>query len=305
MRYCDFLCLLISRQIHVDLEDSRRMTPLHVAAGCGQESTTKILLNHKADLMFYVSLSSAKNLCYILVLLEPKKVSHNGFTPLMMSVLADSLQCMEELIEASWGLIDDISSKSSLDKSDWIDHKGIQQIKEFIRSAVLKIFIEKKWRFSHLWPGSSLLSNQAGADVNGNISVGVTPLGLSAHGGLTEIIERLLKAGADANIPNIDGLMKPIEIAAVFSKRQDVEILFPSTSPISSVPDWSIDGIITDLKLKVPIQLVCNPESQKKTLRCCPTAPYGQSREKRQREKEEKKTTSISLICIIILQISF
>ncbi|XP_038973633.1 ankyrin repeat and SOCS box protein 2-like [Phoenix dactylifera] len=93
-----------------------------------------------------------------------------------------------------------------------------------------------------------------GADVNGNISIGVTPLGLAVHGGLTEIIKCLLKAGADANILNKDGL-KPIEIAAVFGKQEVVEILFPSTSPISSVPDWSIDGIITDLKSKVPKQL--------------------------------------------------
>ncbi|XP_038973636.1 uncharacterized protein LOC120105337 [Phoenix dactylifera] len=41
-----------------------------------------------------------------------------------------------------------------------------------------------------------------GADVNGNISIGATPFGLAARGGLTGIIKCLLKAGADANMPN-------------------------------------------------------------------------------------------------------
>lgn len=36
----------------------------------------------------------------------------------------------------------------------------------------------------------------------------------------------------------------PIEFAAICGSREDVEILFPLTSRIPYVHDWSIDGII-------------------------------------------------------------
>jgi hypothetical protein len=40
----------------------------------------------------------------------------------------------------------------------------------------------------------------------------------------------------------------PIEYAAYYGKRDMVEMLFPSTSPISTLPEWSIDGIIYHVK---------------------------------------------------------
>uniref|UniRef100_A0A0A9CDJ1 Uncharacterized protein n=1 Tax=Arundo donax TaxID=35708 RepID=A0A0A9CDJ1_ARUDO len=36
----------------------------------------------------------------------------------------------------------------------------------------------------------------------------------------------------------------PIELAAMGGTREDVEILFPFTSAIPTVTDWSVDGII-------------------------------------------------------------
>jgi hypothetical protein len=36
----------------------------------------------------------------------------------------------------------------------------------------------------------------------------------------------------------------PVEIAAVRGRRDLVEVLFPRTKPIPSLPDWSVDGII-------------------------------------------------------------
>lgn len=41
---------------------------------------------------------------------------------------------------------------------------------------------------------------------------------------------------------------RPIELAALFAKRHDVEILFHATSPIPYMPDWSVDGIISFVK---------------------------------------------------------
>ena len=36
--------------------------------------------------------------------------------------------------------------------------------------------------------------------------------------------------------------------AAVNGQRELVEILFPKTRPIPFIPDWSVDGIIRNLK---------------------------------------------------------
>ncbi|CAN6318634.1 unnamed protein product, partial [Urochloa humidicola] len=61
-------------------------------------------------------------------------------------------------------------------------------------------------------------------------------------------VEYLLEVGADANIPANDVGSKPIEIAAESGTRKLVEILFPFTSPIQAVSNWSIEGIIAHAK---------------------------------------------------------
>ncbi|GJM95974.1 hypothetical protein PR202_ga12773 [Eleusine coracana subsp. coracana] len=85
----------------------------------------------------------------------------------------------------------------------------------------------------------------AGAEVNGVNN----PLARAAREGLTEAIKCLLEAGANPNIPNMFGKL-PIEIAAEYGTREDVEIMFPFTSPIPTVTDWSVDGIISHIKLE-------------------------------------------------------
>ena len=42
----------------------------------------------------------------------------------------------------------------------------------------------------------------------------------------------------------------PIELAAEYGTREDVEILFPFTSPIS-MENWSVDGIISHVKMEI------------------------------------------------------
>lgn len=82
---------------------------------------------------------------------------------------------------------------------------------------------------------------EAGADVSG---VGnITPLIAAASDGLTECMKCLLEAGADPNVPDEFGRM-PIVFAAICGTQEDVEILFPLTSRIPSVRDWSVNGII-------------------------------------------------------------
>ena len=49
----------------------------------------------------------------------------------------------------------------------------------------------------------------------------------------------------------------PIELAAEYGTQEDVEILFPFTSPISTVENWSVDGIISHVKMEIKQLEVC------------------------------------------------
>ncbi|CAL5065634.1 unnamed protein product [Urochloa decumbens] len=88
---------------------------------------------------------------------------------------------------------------------------------------------------------------QAGADVNGFGSY--NPLARAAEKGLTEAIKCLLEAGADPNVPDTFGRL-PIELAAEYGTWEDVELLFPVTSKIPTVADWSVNGIISHVYLE-------------------------------------------------------
>ncbi|KAG2546884.1 hypothetical protein PVAP13_9KG050000 [Panicum virgatum] len=87
---------------------------------------------------------------------------------------------------------------------------------------------------------------EAGADVN--CTDPDSPLVVATTHGLTDCIEYLLKAGANANIPNNCCGTMPIEIAAGHGRRKHVEMLFPFTSPIQTVSKWTVDGIIAHVK---------------------------------------------------------
>lgn len=97
--------------------------------------------------------------------------------------------------------------------------------------------------------GSQLCLEQlieAGAKVN--ISAGgATPLHIAADMGSLDILNCLLKAGGDPNATDEDG-QKPIQVAAARGNRSAVEILFPLTSPVQSIPDWTIDGIVDHMQ---------------------------------------------------------
>ncbi|XP_030959709.1 ankyrin repeat, PH and SEC7 domain containing protein secG [Quercus lobata] len=163
------LKILLSKVVDVDSQ-SDAGTPLIWAAGHGQPDAVKVLLEHHAN---------------------PNAETDDNITPLLSTVAAGSLPCLELLI-------------------------------------------------------------QAGAKVN--ISVGgVTPLYIAADNGSLEIINCLLKAGADPNVIDEDGL-KPIQVAAARGNRGAVEILFPLTSKVQTIANWTVDGILDYMQSEISKQ---------------------------------------------------
>ncbi|XP_023911039.1 uncharacterized protein LOC112022655 [Quercus suber] len=165
----ELLKILLSKVVDVDSQ-SDAGTPLIWAAGHGQPEAVKVLLEHHAN---------------------PNAETDDNITPLLSTVAAGSLPCLELLI-------------------------------------------------------------QAGAKVN--ISVGgVTPLHIAADNGSLEIINCLLKAGADPNVTDEDGL-KPIQVAAARGNRGAVEILFPLTSKVQTIANWTVDGILDYMQSEISKQ---------------------------------------------------
>ncbi|KAM3254264.1 hypothetical protein ACQJBY_048035 [Aegilops geniculata] len=94
-----------------------------------------------------------------------------------------------------------------------------------------------------------------GADVNARDYSGPTPFTEAVADGLTDFVKVLLDAGANPNIPNQHGAI-PIELAADSDRHKLVQIIFPRTKPIKSLPDWSVDGIIKTVnstKINAPL----------------------------------------------------
>ncbi|KAF0914501.1 hypothetical protein E2562_028978 [Oryza meyeriana var. granulata] len=90
--------------------------------------------------------------------------------------------------------------------------------------------------------------HQAGADVK--VEGPNNHLVRAAKKGLTEAIKCFLEAGANPNVPDKFGRM-PIELAAEYGTREDVEILFPFSSAIPTVANWSVDGIINHVQSEI------------------------------------------------------
>uniref|UniRef100_A0ACD6AJ36 Uncharacterized protein n=1 Tax=Avena sativa TaxID=4498 RepID=A0ACD6AJ36_AVESA len=103
---------------------------------------------------------------------------------------------------------------------------------------------------------------EGGADLKGVGSA--NPIIVAITEGLTESLKCLIKAGADPNVLDDLGRL-PIEVAASLNSRAHVKILFPLTSRIPFVREWSIDGIIAYVKSAMeddPI-LKMNPANMK------------------------------------------
>ncbi|KAJ1691828.1 hypothetical protein LUZ63_015983 [Rhynchospora breviuscula] len=99
--------------------------------------------------------------------------------------------------------------------------------------------------FSSVYAGSLecvKLLIKAGADLNLKC-----PLDMAIRWGSIEIVNCLLEAGADPNVRNEYGWL-PIERAVMLQKWDVVRMLFPLTSPVPEVHDWSVHGILQYVK---------------------------------------------------------
>ncbi|OQU91203.1 hypothetical protein SORBI_3001G137800 [Sorghum bicolor] len=108
-----------------------------------------------------------------------------------------------------------------------------------------------------------------GADLNKQDAMGFTPLHYAVKKGYSGIARLLLSRGANVDVESsegtplhvsaargkfgvmeillehhADGHKTPIEIAAKSGRRNLVESLFPFTSPIQTISDWSVEGIL-------------------------------------------------------------
>lgn len=215
----------------VDDFKGKIMTPLQHAVFSGNLPVVRYLLDHGADLHKECGLEG-----------------HNRFTAL--HIAAEKGRCEIAKLLLSWGAYVDEKSchptpvhlavhgghDSTL--KILLDHNADPN-KEVTLSIPLAIALD-----SHSVSCLKLLI-QAGAEVNG---IG-NPLARAVKEGLTEAIRCLLEAGANPNAPDLFGRI-PVELAAVWGTREDVEILFPFTSPIPTVTKWSVDGIINHMELE-------------------------------------------------------
>ncbi|KAJ1413877.1 Tetratricopeptide-like helical domain superfamily [Sesbania bispinosa] len=217
--------LLQDLKLHVDSKDDDGETALIHAARQGHTATAKFLIDHGAD---------------------PTIASNLGATALHHSAGIGDNELLKYLL--SRGVNPDLESDAGTPLVWAAGHA---------QQAAVSVLLEHGANpnaetddgitplLSSVAAGSLAcleLLIQAGAKVN--ISAGgATPLHIAADNGSLELINCLLKAGADPNISDEDGV-KPIQVAAARGNRVAVEILFPLTSKIDTVPTWTIDGIL-------------------------------------------------------------
>ncbi|XP_040383666.1 poly [ADP-ribose] polymerase tankyrase-2-like [Oryza brachyantha] len=216
-------------RLDVNQTNDKDETPLFLSAFFGRTAATRYLIDHGADPMIVgksgspLHVAVGKGHCEIVELLLSRGIGivfhplHG--TPLHTAATRGQVSTMKILLDHHA----DPNKVFNLDDTPLIlaiSSKSLECVKLLI---------------------------QAGADVNFRDSNGDTYVMVAAKYGFSGVMKCLLDAGANPNIPDEFGAF-PIEVAALQGHREIVEILFPLTLPISMLPDWSIDGIISHVK---------------------------------------------------------
>ncbi|KAM0916305.1 hypothetical protein ACQ4PT_010366 [Festuca glaucescens] len=216
-------------RVDVDAVDICGRTPLVWAITCkdGYVDIVRYLLDHGAN---------------------PDNVDKTGFTPLHEAAKKGHCEVVELLLSRG-AYVDPFSTDhgtplhvAAMHKQDsamkiLLDHHAdCNKILGNFCSPLMIAIHSRSVKFVNL-----LL--EAGADVKGMRTM--TPLQTAAISGLTDVFKPQLDAGADPDVRDEFGLL-PIQLAAYFGTRKDVEIPFEVTSSrIPAVHDWSVDGIIS------------------------------------------------------------
>ncbi|PON73436.1 N-terminal acetyltransferase A, auxiliary subunit [Trema orientale] len=217
--------LLEELKLDVDTVDEDGETPLIHAARQGHTDTAKFLLEHGAD---------------------PSIASNLGATALHHAAGIGDIELLRHLI--SKGV--DVNSQSDAGTPlIWAAGHGQEEALKALLEHHANPNAETDDDITPLLSAVAAgslpcleLLIQAGAKVNVSAG-GASPLHIAADHGSVEIIKCLLKAGADPDVTDEDGT-KPILVAAARGNREAVEILFPLTSKIESIPKWTVDGIL-------------------------------------------------------------
>lgn len=216
----------------VNIPGARGVTPFMAAAESGDVPTVEYLLDHGGDLMkaddkgytilhHAVAAGCCKVTEFLLSKEVPVDIDSGRGTPLYIAATNEKYKTLKILLD---------------------HHANPNTIVSGVGTPLMSALIYRSLKCMKL-----LI--KAGADVNGKGSL-MSPLVLAtSQGGYTNFVQFLLKAGADPNIPDDLGRL-PVELAALRDCREEVEMLFPLTSPIPNVPNWSIDGVISHEKFQ-------------------------------------------------------
>ncbi|XP_048136306.1 ankyrin-1-like isoform X1 [Rhodamnia argentea] len=217
--------LLEELKLDVNLKDVEGITPLHHAAGSEHIETAKYLIDRGAD---------------------PAIPNDNGLTILHYSAGSGNIKLMNFLLSKGVNIECQSSSCSPLIFSAVCGQQdAVKVLLEHHVNPNAQTVDGLTPLFASVNNGSLEcleLLIQWGAKVNVTLPEGETPLHVAASKGKLDIINCLLEAGADPNVRDEDE-MTPIQVAARRGYRPAVEILFPKTSKIETIP-WSVDGIM-------------------------------------------------------------
>ncbi|KAL1211633.1 Hsp70-Hsp90 organizing protein 3 [Cardamine amara subsp. amara] len=221
--------LLEELKLNANTKDEAGDTPLVHAARQGQIETAKYLLEHGAD---------------------PNIASELGATALHHAAGTGEIELLKELLSRGVSVDSQSESGTPLIWAAGHDQKeAVEVLLEHNANPNAETEDDITPLLSAVAAGSVAcleLLVKAGAKAN-VFAGGASPLHIAADIGNLELINCLLKAGADPNQKDEEG-NRPLEVAAARENRKVVEILFPLTTKPESGSDWTVDGILTHME---------------------------------------------------------
>ena len=213
--------LLIEAKANVNIELCDGASPLLISVQNGSKRCTEMLLDAKADVNRVSALdvtplymAAQSNSVQVMKLLlkhgaNPDAVSKGRYYPISVAIVEDSADCMDILLEAN---ADVTSDKGYLHvAAEYKSVKCMKKLAEMCKDNI-DLLDESKCTPLHkaVEAGSPEIIDiliKAGADVNVVGRSNLTPLYNAVVGGDGDIVKLLLEGGADPNIPLLDSVI--------------------------------------------------------------------------------------------------